>query len=137
MDDPIKNIYISRGLLAKMRHRQICFASSHNQKKDNNQFFKKNNQNFQKIKLYKSPTTKELKMKHSSRPVGEVEMGSWGTEDMQQGSSWRTRWARWWLVHQWSHFHVQINGEEQLGSETDHATQGSSTGKIKPQNHGL
>ena len=30
----------------------------------------KNNQNFQKIKLYGSPTTKELKKKHSSRPVG-------------------------------------------------------------------
>ena len=36
----------------------------------------KTNQNWQKIKLYGSPTTKELKKKHSSRPVGEAEMGS-------------------------------------------------------------
>ena len=34
------------------------------------------NQNCQKIKLYGSPTTKEIKKKHSSRPVGETEMGS-------------------------------------------------------------
>ena len=35
-----------------------------------------NNQNCQKFKLHGSPTTKELK-KHSSRPVGVPEMGSW------------------------------------------------------------
>ena len=37
----------------------------------------KNNQNCQKIELYGSLTTKELKKKHSFRPVGGVEMGSW------------------------------------------------------------
>ena len=37
----------------------------------------KNNQNCQKIQLYGSPTTKELKKKHSSELVGKVEMGSW------------------------------------------------------------
>ena len=42
----------------------------------------KNNQNCQKIKLYGSPTTKELKKKHSSRPVGGAEMGSQGGEDL-------------------------------------------------------
>ena len=36
----------------------------------------KNNQTFQKIKLYGSPTTNELKKKHSYRPVGRAEMGS-------------------------------------------------------------
>ena len=36
----------------------------------------KNNQNCQKIELYGSLTTKELKEKHSSRPVGGAEMGS-------------------------------------------------------------
>ena len=36
----------------------------------------KNNQNWQKIELYGSLTTKELKKKHSSRPVGGEEMGS-------------------------------------------------------------
>ena len=35
----------------------------------------KNNQKCQKIKLYVSPTTKELKKKHSSRLVGRVELG--------------------------------------------------------------
>ena len=37
----------------------------------------KNNQNCQKIKLYRSLTTKELKKKHSPRPVGGVETSSW------------------------------------------------------------
>ena len=36
----------------------------------------KNIQNDQKIKLYGSPKTKELKKKYSSRLVGEVETGS-------------------------------------------------------------
>ena len=36
----------------------------------------KNNQNCQKIKLYGSLTTKKLKKKHSSRPVGGLEIGS-------------------------------------------------------------
>ena len=36
----------------------------------------KNNQNCQKIELYGSPTTKELKKKHSFRLVGGVEMGN-------------------------------------------------------------
>ena len=37
----------------------------------------KNNQNGQKIKLYGSLATKELKKKHSSRLAGRAEMGSW------------------------------------------------------------
>ena len=41
----------------------------------------KNNQNCQKIKLYGSLTTKELK-KHSSRLVGGVDTGNWGREDV-------------------------------------------------------
>ena len=52
----------------------------------------KNNQNFQKIILYGSPTTKELKKKHSSRPVGGTKMGSCGREDKRQGGGWRTSW---------------------------------------------
>ena len=36
----------------------------------------KNNQNFWKNELYGSPTTKELKKKHSSRSVGGAEAGS-------------------------------------------------------------
>ena len=49
----------------------------YNQKKDNNKFKNKNNQNFQKIELYGSQTTKELKKKHSPRPAGGAETGSW------------------------------------------------------------
>ena len=37
----------------------------------------KNNQKWQKIKLYGSLTTKELKKKHSSRLLGKAEMDSW------------------------------------------------------------
>ena len=46
-------------------------------------------------------------------------MGSQGGEVSWQCSGWRTRQF---------HIRVQINQEEQLGSETDLATQGSSTG---------
>ena len=89
----------------------------------------KSNQNCQKTKLYGSLTTKKLKKKHLSRLVGGEETGSraerthgkvvagglgWG------GSSWQSGW---------SGTCVQINQEEQLGSETDHATQGSNAGK--------
>ena len=54
----------------------------------------KNNQNCQKIKLYGSLTTKELKNKHSFRMVGGMEMDSRGREDLWQGSSWRAGWVR-------------------------------------------
>ena len=48
----------------------------HNQKKDNNFLKTRNNWNGQKIELHGSPTTKELKKKHSSRLVGAAETGS-------------------------------------------------------------
>ena len=63
---------------------------------------------------------KELKKKHSFRLVGGVETGSQSREDAWQGGDWRTGQ---------SHIHMQINMEEQLGSETENATQGSSMGK--------
>ena len=44
----------------------------------------KNNQNCHKIELYGSPTTSELKKKHSSTLGGSIDMGSWGREDMWQ-----------------------------------------------------
>ena len=58
-------------------------ASSHNQK-DNN-LKTKTNQNWQKIEMNGSRTTKGLKKKHSSRLVGGVDMGSQGEEDSKQG----------------------------------------------------
>ena len=80
----------------------------------------KNNQNCQKIKLYGSSTTKELKKKHPSRLVGGVETGSHGRKDVRQ--------SRGWLIGQ-SYIGVQISQEEQLGSKTNRATQGSSARK--------
>ena len=47
----------------------------HTTKRTTTHFKTKNNQNCQKIKLYGSPTTKELKKKHSFRPVEGVEPG--------------------------------------------------------------
>ena len=47
----------------------------------------KNKQNCQKIQPYGSPTTKELKKKHSFRWVGGAETGSQGREDSEQGRS--------------------------------------------------
>ena len=70
--------------------------------------------------MYGSPITKEIKKKHSPRPVGVAEMYSQG-----RGLSGR------WQLEDWgrqSHICVQINWEE-LWSETDRATQSSSVGK--------
>ena len=53
-------------------------------------FKTKNNYNCQKIKLYGSPTIKELEKKHSSRVVEGAETGSWGREDSRQGGGWGT-----------------------------------------------
>ena len=58
------------------------FASSHNQKKDNNKFKNKKQTDCQKIELYGNPTTKKVKKKHSSRLVGGAEMGSRGGKDV-------------------------------------------------------
>ena len=84
----------------------------------------KNNQNCQKMELYGSPTTKELKKKHSSRPVGGAEMGSRGREDLQQGNGWQTGQ---------SHISVWINWEEQLRSDRPQ-NPGSQCGEMKSQN---
>ena len=57
----------------------MCFASLHNYKKELQLSLKtNNNQNFHKIELYGSLTTKDLKKPHSSRRVGGEEMRSWG-----------------------------------------------------------
>ena len=80
-----------------------------------------NNQNLQKIELYGSPTTKELKKKHSSRPVGDGTPGQRGRAARQrledqggQGGSWWTWRGGRWQTGQ-SHIHLQVNREEQLG----------------------
>ena len=53
--------------------------------------------------------------------------GQLGREDLQQGGSWWTPKGGWQRGR--SHIRVQINREEQLGSETDRTTQGSCQGK--------
>ena len=99
--------------------------SPHKTKRTTTNLKTKNNQNCQKIELYESLTTKELKKQHSSRPVGGVEAGSQGGEDSRQGCSWQSGQ---------SHICVQINREEQLGSQTGCTTQGSiQQREIKPQ----
>ena len=83
-------------------------------------FKTKNNQNCQKIEPYGSPTTKELKKKHSSRPVGGAEMGSRVERTRSKvaaGGPGR------------SYIHLQKNPKEQLGNDTDRTAQGSSMGK--------
>ena len=65
------------------------------------------------MKLYGSRTIKKLKKKYLSRLAGGAEMGSQGGEHSQQGGSW-------WTGQ--SHICMQINREEQLGSETDLTT---------------
>ena len=62
-----------------------------------------------KIKLYGSPTTKELKKKHSSRMVHRAVSGRCGK-------------VRQRLPDSIFHICMRISQEEQLGSETDHAT---------------
>ena len=78
--------------------------------------------------MYENLTTKELKKKQSFRLVEGLETGSQGGEDLQKSDGWKTGAGHSWQSGQ-SHICVWINWEEQLGSETDHATQGSSMGK--------
>ena len=63
-------------------------------------------------------------------------MGRRGGESLQQGGGGQTglgstlrtqQGSGWWSG--WSHICVWISREEQLGSEKDHTTQGSSLGK--------
>ena len=56
-------------------------------------------------------------------------MGGWGREDTWQGGDWQTWWMRWQLVD-WAVPHSCMDkSEEQVWSEADQATQGSSAGK--------
>ena len=54
-------------------------------------------------------------------------MGSRGGEDMGQGGGRQIEWTRQQLADETSHIHIRISQEEQLGSERDRTTQGSST----------
>ena len=78
------------------------------------------------MELYGSPTTKELKKKHSSRLIGGAEMGSRVERTCSK--------ARWWLKEQAvPHLRVDKPGgttgeqDRMLNPEFQH-------GEIKPQN---
>ena len=89
-------------------------------------------QNSQKIKLYVSPTTKELKKKHSSRLVGGAEMGSQGGEEVWRGGGWRTRQGRLVVPHS----HADKPGETS-GEQDRPQNPGFQHKKRKPQNFWL
>ena len=96
----------------------------------------KNNQNCQKIELYGSPTSKELKKKHSSRLVGEAETGSQRGEDAWPGKAVAGGLgkARRWLADQEApHLHA-----DKLGGTTGEQDRPHNPGfqfrEIKPQN---
>ena len=85
------------------------------------------NQNSQKIELYGSLTTKELKKKHSSRPVGGAETGSQVERTRGKAAAGRRSevadcgagWAK-----------LQLAVRQQLvDPATDSATQSSSVGE--------
>ena len=68
-----------------------------------------NNPNCHKIKLYGSPTTKELKKKHSSRPVGGVKMGGRAERTHGKEAAGGLGWARQCLADQAVPHSLQIN----------------------------
>ena len=94
----------------------------------------KNNHNCQKIELYGSPTTKELKKKHSFRPVEGAEMGSLSGEDTQQGCGLRLGRVRQWLMD----LVFPHSCADKLGGTTGDQDRprnpGFQHGEIKPQN---
>ena len=78
-------------------------------------------------------TTKELKKKHPSRPVGEAETGSQGREDMRQDGSWQAWMMRQWLADQAvSHLLVDKLGGT-TGEQDRPCNPGFQFGEIKPQ----
>ena len=76
----------------------------------------KNNQNCQKIKLYESLTTKELRKKHSSRLVGGTEVDNWVERTHGKAMAGGPGWAQWQLVV--PHLHA-----DKLGGTTRGARQ--------------
>ena len=101
----------------------------HTNKRDNNKFKNKNNQNCQKIELNGSLTTKELKKKHSSRLIGGMERRG---GDQQTG--WKGHVVRQWLVV--PHLHADKLGRTTWEGDRP-SNQGFQHGKRKPQNFWL
>ena len=90
----------------------------------------RNNQNCQKVKLYGSPTTKELKKKHSFRLVGGVETGSVGRGGVAR---WQDRTGRWRLADlAVPHSHGDKLGRT-TGEQEKPRNPGFQHGKLQPQ----
>ena len=105
-------------------------ASLHNQREDNNKFKNKNQPELTEnrpVRKSDNQGDKEEIVIQTGRRGGDRRPGG---EDSWQGSGQRT-----WVgkvgadKSGQSHIDVQINPEKQLGSETECATQGSSSGK--------
>ena len=94
--------------------------------------------------MYGSLTTKEIKKKHSSRPVGGTQTGSQSERthskavagrpsEMAECGTGQARLqladpTRWWLVDHVAP-HSCIDWEQWQGNKADHAAQGSSVGE--------
>ena len=93
----------------------LCFLT---QPKEGQQQIKKTKiKNCQKIELYGSLTTKELKKKHSSRLVGGVETGSQVERTHSKAAAGRP--AKWWIVD-WA---VPHSCADKLGGTTGEVRQ--------------
>ena len=107
---PSNQLHISDDFRPRWRHRWTHCASSHNQKLDNNKF--KNNKQpelpeNQTVWESDNQGVKKETLTQTSRRGGDGQLGG---EDSRQSGGLQTGW---------SHIHVQINWEEQLGSETN------------------
>ena len=124
----LSGLFILMKIRPRWRHRKTHRASSQNQKKDNNKFKnKKQPELTENQTVWKSDNqgVKEETFIQTGRRGGD---GQPGREDSWQGSGWRTGRGNGLQTGQ-SYICMQINWEEQLGSETDLTTQGSSAGK--------
>ena len=71
----------------------------------------KNKHNWQKIELYRSPTTKELKKKQSSRLLEGQRWAPGAVRTHSKAVVGGLECGRWQLVDQWSHICMGINWE--------------------------
>ena len=78
-------------LLAKMQAEVDTLRLLAQPKEGQQQFKNKKQPELTENRTAWKSDTKEIKKKHSSRPVGGVEMGSRGREDSRQGSGWQTQ----------------------------------------------
>ena len=103
----------------------IQFASLYKQRKNNNKFKNKNQPELPENQIVWKSNNPRVKEETFVQTC--MRDGDWqpvGEDSWQGGGWWTWRGSSWWSG--WSHIHMRINQEEQLGSKTDLATQGSS-----------